>query len=592
MYQGKFDSESKQTQRSVYDLVAERNAAKAAKAAKASARQGASPAAGARSAQQRPAGATATQQRSAGTAAAQQRPTGATATQQRPAGTAAAQQRRAAGKSSMPGMDPIQGRTAPTGRSAASGRVPGAPVPAGSTAPGRTAVAEAPLPKKKRTGTLVFYTVCMGFTFLFYVATFFGLKYLNNWLQQFESAQPTAKSAEVFEEYFRDPDWDELYDLAGMTIGKDSFRQAMEEKVGTQSLSYAETSAGLSSDKKYVVLLGDETIGTFTLANLNPSELETDLPDWQLSSIEFKLERKAPFRIRLRQGHTATVNGEPFGEEHTIIKETSKAGEYLPVYVAAPAYITLEVSDLLTQPDVTILDENGNELTVSYDAASRTFSEAERAPELPQEFEELALNAVKTYASYMSTKTGYTTQLAKYFDKDSEIYGALIKTERNWTQEGSSFDFTDESVTDYQVYSNEIFSVRVNVTLNITRKEDGTVKETPIRQTLFFSKNSSGSYTCFQMTAVDVAQLDTQVLLTFMGDDTVLTSDFYDTSSAGISCPLVSAPEGKTFSGWMVEEQDEKGATVLRLVFQPDENGYVTLAGATLEPMTLYPLFE
>ena len=34
MYQGKFDSENKQTQRSVYDLVAERNAAKAAKAAK------------------------------------------------------------------------------------------------------------------------------------------------------------------------------------------------------------------------------------------------------------------------------------------------------------------------------------------------------------------------------------------------------------------------------------------------------------------------------------------------------------------------------------------------------------------------------
>lgn len=564
MYQGKFDSQKKQSQRSVYELVAERNAVKAAKS-KAAPRQGAAP-----------------QQRASGTPAPQQR---------------------AAGRSSMPGMESIPGRTAPTARATQSaGSTPGRAPAAGKTsstgrtpartAPGAAAVAEAPLPKKRRTGTLVFYTVCMGFVFVFYTATFFGLKYLNNWLVQFESAQPTAKSAEVFEQYFTAPNWEQLYDLAGMTIGKDSFCQAMEEKVGSQTLSYAETSAGLSKDKKYVVLLGDETIGTFTLANQNPNQGDTDLPDWQLSSLEFKLERKAPFRIRLRQGHTALVNGEAFGEEHTIIKETSKAGDYLPVYVSAPAYITLEVSDLLTQPEVTILDASGNEVTVSYDGESRTFTEAEQAPELPQELEEMALNAVKTYASYMSTKTGYTTELAKYFDRDSEIYGALIKTERNWTQEGSSFNFTDESVTDYQVYSDEIFSVRVNVTLNITRKEDGSVKETPIRQTLFFSKNSSGKWSCFQMTAVDAAQLDTQVLLTFMEDETVLSSDFYDANAAGINCPLISAPEGKTFSGWMVEEQDEKGATVLRLVFQPDESGYVSLTGTTLEPMTLYPLFE
>ena len=563
MYQGKFDSQNKQSQRSVYELVAERNAVKAAKS-KAAPRQG-------------------------------------TASQQRGSGTPAPQQR--AGRSSLPGMESIPGRTAPTARATQSaGSTPGRASAAGKTsstgrtpartAPGAAAVAEAPLPKKKRTGTLVFYTVCMGFVFVFYTATFFGLKYLNNWLVQFESAQPTAKSAEVFEQYFTAPNWEQLYDLAGMTIGKDSFCQAMEEKVGSQTLSYAETSAGLSKDKKYVVLLGDETIGTFTLENQNPNQGDTDLPDWQLSSLEFKLERKAPFRIRLRQGHTALVNGEAFGEEHTIIKETSKAGDYLPVYVSAPAYITLEVSDLLTQPEVTILDASGNEVAVSYDGESRTFTEAEQAPELPQELEEMALNAVKTYASYMSTKTGYTTELAKYFDRDSEIYGALIKTERNWTQEGSSFNFTDESVTDYQVYSDEIFSVRVNVTLNITRKEDGSVKETPIRQTLFFSKNSSGKWSCFQMTAVDAAQLDTQVLLTFMEDETVLSSNFYDANAAGINCPLISAPEGKTFSGWMVEEQDEKGATVLRLVFQPDESGYVSLAGTTLEPMTLYPLFE
>ena len=543
MYQGKFDSQKKQSQRSVYELVAERNAKKAAKPAPKQ-----------------------------------------TASRQRPAE-----------RSGMPGIDPIPGRTAP-----ASGRAPARQASGRTAAPARpasgtAAVAEAPLPKKKPTGTLVFYTVCMGFVFVFYVATFFGLKYLTNWLTRFESAQPTAKSAAVFEELFTAPDWDALYDRAGMTIGKDGFRQVMEEKVGSQALTYAETSAGLAKNqKKYVVLLGDETIGTFTLANRNPNQGDTEVPDWELSSVEFKLERKAPFRIRLRQGHTALVNGEAFGEEHTVIKEASKAGDYLPVYVPVPTYITLEVSDLLTQPEVVIRDEAGRELPVSYDAESRTFIEAEEAPELPQELEELAINAVKTYANYMNRKAS-AADLAKYFDKDSNAYTSstdLMGKEGQWVQMGSNYAFSGESVTNYQVYSDDIFSVRVSVTLIITRKEDGSTKESDITQTLFFSKGSSGKWTCFEMTAVDAAQLDTQVLLTFLEDDTVLSSGFYDANAAGISCPLISAPEGKTFSGWMVEEQNEQGATVLRLVFQPDESGYVSLSGTTLEPMTLYPLFE
>ena len=543
MYQGKFDSQKKQSQRSVYELVAERNAKKAVKPAPKQ-----------------------------------------TASRQRPAE-----------RSGMPGIDPIPGRTAP-----ASGRAPARQASGRTAAPARpasgtAAVAEAPLPKKKPTGTLVFYTVCMGFVFVFYVATFFGLKYLTNWLTRFESAQPTAKSAAVFEELFTAPDWDALYDRAGMTIGKDGFRQVMEEKVGSQALTYAETSAGLAKNqKKYVVLLGDETIGTFTLANRNPNQGDTEVPDWELSSVEFKLERKAPFRIRLRQGHTALVNGEAFGEEHTVIKETSKAGDYLPVYVPVPTYITLEVSDLLTQPEVVIQDEAGRELPVSYDAESRTFIEAEEAPELPQELEELAINAVKTYANYMNRKAS-AADLAKYFDKDSNAYTSstdLMGKEGQWVQMGSNYAFSGESVTNYQVYSDDIFSVRVSVTLIITRKEDGSTKESDITQTLFFSKGSSGKWTCFEMTAVDAAQLDTQVLLTFLEDDTVLSSGFYDANAAGISCPLISAPEGKTFSGWMVEEQNEQGATVLRLVFQPDESGYVSLSGTPLVPMTLHPLFE
>jgi len=73
----------------------------------------------------------------------------------------------------------------------------------------------------------------------------------------------------------------------------------------------------------------------------------------------------------------------------------------------------------------------------------------------------------------------------------------------------------------------------------------------------------------------------------------VLDSDFYDSEINTLICPLVSAPDGKVFSGWMVEETDENGQSIMNIIFQPDENGVVAIpAGATLEPMTLYPYFD
>ena len=55
---------------------------------------------------------------------------------------------------------------------------------------------------------------------------------------------------------------------------------------------------------------------------------------------------------------------------------------------------------------------------------------------------------------------------------------------------------------------------------------------------------------------------------------------------------MLSAPEGKVFSGWY-KESTVDGRKELTIVFTPDENGKVVIPeGTTLEPMTLYPLFE
>lgn len=446
-----------------------------------------------------------------------------------------------------------------------------------------------------RLSGIIFYAVFFLCILLFYAATYFGLLGFRNWLTRYEMAQPATKSEEVFEKLFSAPDWGALYDTAGIQDtayeSKDAFASYMESTVGDSKLTYMETSTGLSEDKKYIVRLGKEKIASFTLVDHNHSDSKTEIPDWQLGTIEFFFTREESYRIQKLDGHTAYVNNVPLDDSATIRISTTNAEDYLPEGITGVRVCTQEISGLVAAPSVRIVDGSGNEMAVTYDAASRSFIEQTTASTISDTERDVAINAVKTYALYMINQAG-EADVAKYFLRGSDADKAITDTERGFVQDAASRDFANETVTDYCRYSDNLFSLRVSVTLN-QHRASGSVKESNIDQSLFFEKQSSGKWLCYAMTAVDVSKPVQRVRLTFQDGDTTLESNFYDADSTQIICPVVSAPKGKVFSGWMTEEIDESGNPVMNLVFQPDESGNVSLpVGKTLEPMTLYPLFE
>ena len=446
-----------------------------------------------------------------------------------------------------------------------------------------------------RLSGVIFYTIFFLCIFLFYTATYFGLLELRDWLNRYEMAQPTTKSQEIFETLFSDPDWDNLYDIANIQNAaygsRDDFIRYMENRVGETDLTYIETSTGLSNDKKYIIRLGNEKIATFTLVNHSQSASQTEIADWQLGSLEFFVQYNESYFIKKLDGHAAYVNDSPLDDSFTIRISTTNAEGYLPEGVNGIRVCTQQITGLAGKPNVQIVDAAGNEMKVVYDESTHTFTEQSEVNSISDTERDLAIDAVKTYALYMINRAG-EGDIAEYFLLGSEAYNTITDTERGFVQDAVRREFINETVTNYCRYSENLFSVRVSVTLNQYRS-NGTVKESIIEQSLFFEKQSNGKWMCYNMTAVDVSKPVETVLLTFMNGDAVLASDFYDSGINTLICPVVSAPEGKIFSGWMVEETNEKGQTVMNLVFQPDENGVVAIpAGATLEPMTLYPYFE
>ena len=463
-------------------------------------------------------------------------------------------------------------------------------------------------PKKKqkkgpRLMGVIFYTLYFLFILVFFVALYFGLQWLHGWLYDYELAQPTVKAEQVFQEVFTDPDWGALYESAGakdsLYEGKEEYVAYMEAKVGNSALTYNETSAGLSDDKKYIVYLGDEKVATFTLVDKNKTgdvslenlENITDIPEWELGAVEVFFERVGTYNIVKMDGSTAFVNGVALNDDFTIQIATTKAQEYLPKGTTGASLHTQQVNGLMELPTVTITDKDGKEAQVTYDEATRTFTERTESNTITEEQQEVAINAAKTNCLWMIEEVTDRGTVAKYFDASYKPYTDIVTTRELWMQNHGGYEFVDTKVEDFALYNGDIFSVRVSTILRVTRT-DGSTRDYDYARSLFFHKTEAGKWLCFEATNVDVSEPVGKVRLTFMDGDTKLTSDYYSTDAKEIVTPKISVKDGMVFTGWATVKEED-GATVYNLEFQPDETGIVKVPdGTTLKPMTLYALVQ
>ncbi len=476
------------------------------------------------------------------------------------------------------------------------------PEPAPMPAAAQTAEAEgtpkAKQPKKApRVGGAIFYTLYVMFILLFLAATFLGLSWLRDWLVDYEMAQPTVKAQQVYDQIFADPDWAALYDAAGIEdssfVDIHQYAAYMEQKVGSAKLTYQETSAGLSGGRKYLVYLGEEKVAGFTLTGGETAINITDIPNWKLGAVELYFDRDNSVRLQKLSGHTAKINGVALDDSYTIQIATTKAEDYLPEGTTGVFSCIQEVTGLMGTPTVEIFDENGQPMEVVYDAQQNLYIEQTQANTMTQEQEKLAVKAIEAYSLWMIEQLTDRSKLAQYFDPSSDTYRSIVGiSDQLVIQNYNDHEFTEAVVSDYCRYSDKLYSLHITQTMNIIRI-DNSIKEFPIDCTLFFHEKSEGKWLVYEMVMEDVTEPVGKVRLTFKNGDNVLYSDFVKTNATSLVIPVVSAPEGKVFSGWVREDVDEKGNTTWNLVFTPDANGNVSLPdGSSLEPMTLLPLFE
>ena len=457
--------------------------------------------------------------------------------------------------------------------------------------------------KGPRLGGMIFYTFYFLLIFVFFIGVFVTLNWLNGWLKDYEAAQPTVKCQQVFDQLFGNPDWAQLYRLAGDPTGTgtnkydtqfegvNEYVTYMNNKVAGQKLNYVETSAGIGTKKKYIVRLGSEKLATFTLNGYTEEQKITAIPDWQLDGVEIFVNRQESIKIRKLENHVAYVNNQPLDDSYTIQIASTKADENLSPENRIRTSIQ-EVSGLLTTPQLLVYDQTGAPIEVRYNPDSGMYEEQTDAIAMTEEERSAVFGALEAYAGFMINASGSRAAVAKYFDGSSQTYNDIIKMNGElWMNADRGHEFRNEEILGYTKHSDTLFSVRASMVMHVINK-DSTEKDFNVLQSMYFTKKN-GNWVCTEMTNEDITAPVGEVRLTFCDlAGNVLSSDFYATDAPSLITPVVEAPAGKVFSGWSTVTTNEQGQKTWNLMFQPDETGNVTLGvGYTLTPMVLYPLF-
>ena len=453
-----------------------------------------------------------------------------------------------------------------------------------------------PAPKAKRKismGTIVFYSLYVAAVACVLILFHLAMDPLENWLSKYEASQPDHTRDQIFADLFEDPDWDLIYDLAGVTNttyeGKDEFIAYMENKVGDKTLTCQETSAGLTGGKKYIIKLDSEKIATFTMSSSKDGGFDA----WKLAQVEVFFTRNEEITVVTMPEYTVYVNDVALDDSFTTKTVSTIAEDYMPNGLHGYRMKQQQIGGFLVEPVITVYDENGNKVDVTYDAENDVYTtEISNTIELTQEFYDIALAAAQANAKY-AIRAISAGDLRQYFDPNCQVY-LDISTTPVFLQSyrGYTFDETVTRVTDFYLYSEDFFSARVVLKMDITRK-DQTIKTYEMDTTYFFTKNSVGNWLVTDMTNVHIQELVTAVRLSYVQDGQLIFTEMVESDIDYIYLPTIEIPNGKVLLGWAVQDVDADGNINYNIVFEATEYGVIRLKDdMTLQPMTLYPVFE
>lgn len=355
----------------------------------------------------------------------------------------------------------------------------------------------------------IFWTCLLGCVLTVGIALVFVIQSVNDFLVEYESVQPSHLEAEVFEEYFKNIDYEELLAVANRGNADDISRFETKENLinylkslySEKTISYYSISTGASVEKtaeldvfnigqyfvdqfntkgdiKYIVKANEDKIAEFVLAHSTNSDMvsERGFEKYELKSIELFFFPHESVTVKLPTTSTLKINGVEVDESYLVegIREEHFTNLRLPEGVEGITYVAYSVDGLYEVPEIEVLDKYGNPTELVYNKDENYyFADVNYNETLSAEYSDYVINAIEKYAAYMQMD-GSRYSFSPYFDTNSQLWKNIISTENYFVWEHEGYTFRNRKASEFYAYNDEMFSCRVTMThlLHNTGKQD------------------------------------------------------------------------------------------------------------------------
>lgn len=345
-------------------------------------------------------------------------------------------------------------------------------------------------------GALRFYTLLFGFILCVLILLVCVMNPLKTLLTQYETSQPEYVAEEIYNTLFADADWALLYDMAGIQAtefeGRREYAAFMEKKMAGNTLEYVEVPSGVSGEKRYSVRLKGEEVAAFTMTPVDDGV--STFGRWAFGRAEVFFTRQESVTVTMMPGYTVYINGVPLDDSYTVQNVSTAVEAYLPEGLHGYRYVQQRIDGLLVRPDVAVLDEYNNPVTLTRDPATGVYT-TPITNTVPMTWgeSELILSTVQAEALF-AIRDLSVTQLRQYFSPSSQAYDAITALEPlTENVKSCAFDESATVIQDFYRYSDDLFSVWAQVKLDVT-DEDGKVTSYTVGGTYFFAPNTLGVY--------------------------------------------------------------------------------------------------
>ena len=343
----------------------------------------------------------------------------------------------------------------------------------------------------KKNGSL-FWRIYLSLTMLGVFAILMGGVVLTLYLSAFEKSQPIHAAQEVFDRCFSMGDFETALKEADFKVSAPETlshaAMALKEATEGKTLSFYATTSQEGTANYNVVAIdpadlaaqgkdaGDVKDATAELAvqaipsvkiatiHLTRDEEKTDfgLHPYQFTQMEIFLKGEVTSRVNVPDSYRLFVNGVEMGKEDVTEEVPHEWNEHLPQGVEGVTLDQYVFQDLFCQPEITCLDEDGNEIPLTHEEGSSLWEAPLRTEEdVPAELKERIMTGMKEYAKWIQDD-GSLAAVGNYFDRSSQFYKNTAANPAKFVWDHNGYEFRKESIGEFYYFDDNTLCCHVD----------------------------------------------------------------------------------------------------------------------------------